>query len=306
MRSLVIVAAAATLLQPPAQQTPAPPPSTDIYLLTLANGLASMNTAHPSPIANAPGYENQPMFSPDGGRILFAANRGTQTDVYVFDRATGHTSQLTDTPENENSPTYLPAGIGDPGGFSVVRTEPDRSQRLWRFDAQRRNPQIVLTEIKPVGYHAWVDADSVALYVLGQPATLRIAGVKSGTAVIAASGIGRSLHRVPGTRSVSFVQREASGEFWIKQIDSASNAIEPLVKAVDGSTDRDMAWMPDGRTLLMSAGTKVFSWTRGAAGWTEVFDAAAHGLGAVSRLAISPRGDAIAIVVTESKSPPAL
>jgi len=37
---------------------------------------------------------------------------------------------------------------------SVVRTEADRSQRLWRFDAQGRNPQIVLTKVKPIGYHA--------------------------------------------------------------------------------------------------------------------------------------------------------
>jgi hypothetical protein len=118
---------------------------------------------------------------------------------------------------------------------------------------------------------------------------------------IAAANIGRSLNRVPGTGSVSFVQREASGEFWIKQIDISSKAIEPLVKAVDGSADHDMAWMPNGRTLLMSSGTKIFSWTRGAAGWTEVFDAAAHNLGAVSRLAVSPRGDAIAIVVAEPK-----
>jgi hypothetical protein len=62
-----------------------------------------------------------------------------------------------------------------------------------------------------------------------------------------------------------------------------------------------MAWTPDGRTVLMSAGTRVLSWTRGAAGWTEVFDAAKHDLGAVSRLAISPLGDAIAIVVAEPK-----
>jgi Tol biopolymer transport system component len=296
-----VAVAAAGLLQPPAQQPPASPPATDIYLLPLGDGLASMKTARPSPIANSPGYENQPMFSPDGARILFAANRGVQTDVFMFDRTTGRTSQLTETAENENSPTYLPDGIGEPGGFSVVRTEPDRSQRLWRFDAQGRNPQIVLPDVKPVGYHAWVDADSVALYVLGQPATLRIASVKSGVAVIATADIGRSLHRVPGTRYVSFVQREASGEFWIKQIEISSKTIEPLVKAVDGSTDRDMAWMPDGRTLLMSAGTKVFSWMRGAPGWTEVFDAAAHDLGAVSRLAISPRGDAIAVVVAEAK-----
>jgi hypothetical protein len=305
MRALPLLAAgvfglqAVTAPQPP----PAPPPGTDIYLVPLTGSLASMKNAKPSPVSVAPGYDNQPMFSADGGRILFAANRdGKQIDVFVFDRASGRVSQLTQTAENENSPTYLPAGIGDPGGFSVVRTEPDRSQRLWRFDAQGRNPQIVLTEVKPVGYHAWVDADTVALFILGQPPTLRIASVTTGAAETAADGIGRSLHRLPGTSAVSFVQREASGEFWIKQIELPSKKIDRLVKVVEGSADRDMAWMPDGRTALMSAGTKVFSWTRGAAGWTEVFDAAAHGLGAVSRLAVSPTGDAIAIVVAEPKT----
>ncbi len=261
-----------------------------------------MKTAKPTPMSIAPGYDNQPMFSADGTRVLFAANRdGRQIDVFVYERAGNRVLQLTQTAENENSPTFLPAGVGAPGGFSVVRTEPDKSQRLWRFDAQGRNPEVVLASIKPVGYHAWVDADTVALYVLGSPATLQIAHVKSGTADVVAEGIGRSLHRVPGTGSVSFVQREASGEFWVKQIDVASKRIEPLVKAVDGSTDHDMAWVPDGQTILMSAGTKIFSWSRGSAAWTEVFDAAPSGLGAVSRLAVSSKGDAVAIVVAEPK-----
>ena len=108
-----------------------------------------MTGAKPLPISTAPGYDNQPMFSADGRRILFAANRdGRQINVFEYDRTSSRVSQLTHTPENENSPTYLPAGIGDSSGFSVVRTEPDRSQRLWRFDAQGRNPQVVLTDVK--------------------------------------------------------------------------------------------------------------------------------------------------------------
>ena len=304
MRALVLISILGVVQTQIASQptTPAPPPGTDIYLVQLTGGLASMKDAKPSPVSTAPGYDNQPMFSPDGGRILFAANRdGKQIDIYVFERGSQRVSQVTQTAENENSPTYLPSGIGDPGGFSVVRTEPDKTQRLWRFDAQGQNPQVVLTDIKPVGYHAWVDSGTVALFVLGQPATLQIADVQSGKAEIAAEGIGRSLHRIPGTRIVSFVQREASGEFWIKQIEIPSKKIEPLVKAADGSAERDMAWMPDGKTILMSSGTKVFSWTKGGAGWTEAFDAAPHGLGAVTRLAVSPKGDAVAIVVAEPK-----
>ena len=288
----------------PAQPAAAPPPGTDIYLVQLKGGLSSMKAAKPSPVSAAPGYDNQPNFSPDGTKILFAGNRdGKQIDVFVFDRASGKAAQLTQTAENENSPTYLPVGVGAPGGFSVVRTEPDRTQRLWRFDQQGQHPQLVLTDIKPVGYHAWIDPGRLVLFVLGQqgkPATLQLANVKTGQGEVVADNIGRSLHRIPNTGLASFVQREGSGEFWIKQLDVSSKKIDPLVKAAEGSSDRDYAWMPDGKTILMSAGTKVMSWTRGAAGWIEVFDVAAHQLGAVTRLAVSPKGDAIAIVVAEA------
>jgi hypothetical protein len=301
---LLIALSAGSFQAPAAQPSPqpaaAPPPGTDIYLVPLSAGLTSMKTAKPAPVSVAPGYDNQPMFSPDGTRLLFAANRdGKQIDIFLYERAGGRVTQLTQTAQNENSPTFLPPGIGETGGFSVVQTEPDKTQRLWRFNAQGRNPQLVLTDIKPVGYHAWVDADRLALFVLGPPATLQLAHVGTGKADMAAGDIGRSLHRIPGTRMVSFAQRDPSGEYWIKSIDIDSKEIHPLVKAVAGSSDRDYAWMPDGKTVLMSAGTKVWSWTRGAAGWTEVFDGAAHKLGNVSRLTVSPKGDAVAIVVAE-------
>ena len=301
MRALLVLAPLLFQAPPSPQPAPAaPPPATDIYLVPLSGGIASMKTAKPAPLSAAPGYDNQPYFSADGGRILFAANRdGQQTDVFVFDRATQRVTQLTQTAENENSPTFLPQGIGDPGGFSVVRTEPDTRQRLWRFNAQGREPQLILSAVNPVGYHAWVDADTLALFVLGQPNSLQLASLKMGKSVAVAQGIGRSLHRVPGVRAFSFVHREPSGEFWIKQIDADSRKIEPLTRVVEGNNERDMAWMPDGKTILMSGGMKVFSWTRGVSGWTEVFDAAAHGLGAVTRIAVSPKSDAVAIVVAE-------
>jgi Tol biopolymer transport system component len=293
-----------------AQAPPPAPPGTDIYLVPMSGGLTSLKTAKPSPISAAPGYDNQPNFSADGNRILFAANRdGKQTDVFVFDRTTSRVTQLTQTAENENSPTYVPAGAGPAGSFGVVQSEFDRNgarpaapiQRLWRFDAAGKSPQLILADINPVGYHAWIDNDQLVLFVLGaqgKPSTLQIASVKTGKAEIVAEGIGRSLHRIPGTRLASFVHREGDS-YTIKQIDTATKKVDTLVKAVDGSPERDMAWMPDGKTIVMTAGTKIYSWTPGAAGWSEVFDAASHQLGAITRLAVSPKGDAVAIVVAE-------
>lgn len=296
MRFVPVIAVMAALSQTPAPN-PASPAPFDIFLVPVTSGLSSMKTATPQPVSTAPGYDNQPYFTPDGARILFAANRdGKQTDIYQFSRADRRVSQLTTTTTNENSPTPLPGGAG----FSVVMSEMDKTQRLWKFDAAGKNPQLVLTDIKPVGYHAWVDADTVVLFVLGPPATLQIADVKSGKAETVASDVGRSLHRIPGTSLVSFVHHDTSGDYVIKQLDAATKKIETITKAVAGSSDRDMAWMPDGTTMLMSSGTKIFSWSRARPSWTDVYDAAAFKLGAVTRLAVSPKGDAVAIVVAEA------
>ena len=308
--SLCCLLAPQALQAQQAPQAPAPVPGTDLYLLPLKGGADSLKTAQPTPISAAPGYDNQPSFSPDGARILFAANRdGKQIDIYAFERASGRVTQLTQTPENENSPTFVPSGVGPAGSFGVVQSEFDKNgnrptpaiQRLWRFNADGKSPSLILANIDPVGYHAWIDNDRLVLFVLGaqgKPATLQIASVKSGKGEVVLDGPGRSLHRIPGTSLASFVQRDGD-DYWVKQLDVTSKKIDPLVKAVAGSSDRDMAWLPDGKTILMSAGTKIFSWTRDAAGWVEVFDAAAHQLGIVSRIAVSPKGDAVAIVVAE-------
>lgn len=313
MRAAAVLLAAAlgtTGAQAPPAPNPASPAPFDIYLLPLSNGLASMKTAKPQPLSIAPGYDNQPNFSPDGSRVLFAANRdGKQTDIFMFDRGSGRVTQVTHTAENENSPTFVPSGAGPSGSFSVVQSEFDSKgerptpaiQRLWRFSADGKSPQLILKDITPVGYHSWIDSGRLALFVLGapgKPATLQLASVKTGQAEVIVGDIGRSLLRIPGTQLVSFVHRDGAA-YIVKQLDPATKRIDVLMKAVDGSSDRDMAWMPDGKTMLMSSGTRIFSWTRGATAWTEVFDAAAFQLGAVTRLAVSPTGDAIAIVVAE-------
>ena len=123
-----------------------------------------------------------------------------------------------------------------------------------------------------MGYHAWIDGERLALYVLGEPATLQVARVSSGKAEVAARDIGRTLRIVPGSSLVSFVQREAEGRYSIRTLDPASGQVETITATVEGSMDRDYEWLPDGRTILMSAGTKVFATSRTGGAWREVLD----------------------------------
>jgi dipeptidyl aminopeptidase/acylaminoacyl peptidase len=285
--------APAAPVQPAAPATP--PPATDIYELAFDGALDKLRDARPQPIATERGYENQPFFTPDGEAIWFTANRdGKQTDIYEFNRKTRRTRRLGASPEGEYSAAITPDG----NGFSVIRVEADGTQRLWRFDRNGANPTVVLKDIKPVGYHAWIDGDQLALFVLGQPATLQHAKVSTGKATVVASGIGRSLHRIPGTALVSFIHREAKDSVWVKQFDPAGGGVTPLVRIAD-SNERDVAWLPDG-TLLMAAGTKIFAWRRGDKDWREVYDVSRHNLGAVTRMAAAPDGRTLAIVITET------
>ncbi len=284
----------------PPQAAAQAPPDTEIYLAPIKFAEGSITVGEPQDITNNPGYDNQPFFTADSRSILFTSVRGggTATDIYRYDIPTAQTTQVINTAESEYSPTITPSGT-----LAVIRVEldADKTQRLWQFTADGRNPRVVLESVKPVGYQAWADDHTVALYILGAnraPATLQLADTKTGQARVVATDIGRSLQRMPGTgdtRHISFVQRDTTG--WVvKELDPATGTVSALAPAIDReSADLDTAWAPDGTLLAVRRGT-LYAWRRGQSGWKEVASLERMGLSGISRLAVSPRGNYIAIV----------
>jgi len=278
--------------QPPA----AAPPDTEIFLAPLGSGAS---VGQPVNITHSPGYDNQPAFTPDGASLLFTSIRGggTQTDIYRYDISSVATVQVTRTPESEYSPTVTP----DDAHISVIRVEADGTQRLWRFTLDGGTPELVLPGVKPVGYHAWASERTLVLFVLGSPATLRLADTSGGEAEILVSGINRSIQRIPGG-TISFVahtngEAGANATLSIRELDPRTRRITPLIDAPAGAREADCAWTPDGM-LVMAEKDVLYGWRRGQSGWNRLADLAALGLHGVTRIAISPRGDRIALVTT--------
>ena len=296
MRAVVVFvcalgAAAAQAQAPAPTQAQAPDLGTDIRLARLtAAGLEA-----PINITARAGYDNQPAFTPDGGGILFTRRDGNQTDIYLYDftSRSSAATPVTRTPESEYSPTVTPDG----GGISVIRVEADGTQRLWRFDRKGDNPQLVLRDVKPVGYHAWGPDGLLALFVLGEPNTLQVADARTGRSRVVARRIGRSVHRIPGRDTISVLHVEG-GTRTIKELDPRTRRLTPIVRALD-STEGDYAWTPDG-AILMSDGRRLMRWNKGSE-WTEVADLAALGLDGASRLAVSPDGRWLAVVVPDER-----
>jgi WD40-like Beta Propeller Repeat len=284
-----------------APQTPAQapaPPDTEIFLASLTTSGGRLVIGRPTNVTNSPGYDNQPSFTPDGRAMLFTSIRGgRQTDIYRYDLASAATTRVTDTPESEYSPTVTPDGAH----ISVVRVEADGTQRLWQFTIDGREPTLLLRDVKPVGYHAWTGPTTLALYVLGSPATLQVADTTSGRAEIVARDIARSLQPIPSSGRVSFVAREdsssASPRLSIRELDPKTHAIAPLVAAPAGAREADVAWAPDG-LLLVAKDDVLYGWRRGDAEWHQVAKLKELGLRGVSRMAVSPAGDRLALVAS--------
>jgi hypothetical protein len=275
-------------------QNPVPPPTTDIYLFQLDKpALGVVN------ITKRAGYDNQPSWR--GGDLMWTSQHDGQTDIHHLDTETSALGNLTRTPESEYSAAVTPDGRG----YSVIRVEMDSAQRLWTFPLSGGTPHVLLPDIKPVGYFAYLDANTLALFVLGSPNTLQIADARTGKSVVATTNIGRSLQHVPSGRRASFTQRAggAGGETFLQTVDPTPRA--------DGSFSIDtVAVLPDSADFVVwksathvvtGAGSRLMQLRLPSREWEVLADLAPMGIRRISRLALSPDGRRIAFVADEPR-----
>ena len=290
----ILVTVAHAQSQTQTQSQPSPPPSTDVYLFPFENGKIVVTGVRN--ITDRKGYDNQPHFLPDSKKLFFTSIReDEQADIFLYEIGDNASSKkITNTAESEYSPTLTPDGQF----FSTVRVEKDGTQRLWKFPLSGGNPVLILEQVKPVGYHAWIDPNTLALFVLGEPPTLQIADIPSGKSSVVASNIGRSLHKIPGKAGISFVQKLTEQTGTVKEYDPKSQQTRDLI-ALFPETE-DCVWTPSG-ILITTKGSKVYSWNPSQdKEWKEVADLAPAGLLKITRIAVSPNEKWIAFVAEEN------
>jgi len=267
------------------------PPAADIYLVNVKTREGQIELGKPNQMTEWRGYDNQPMFLPDGKSLYYTSIRDDgQADIYQYKIAENAIANVTKDFESEYSATPTLDGKF----FSVIRVERDSTQRLWKFPLAGGEPSPVFENVKPVGYHAWGDANTVAMFVLGNPPTLQLGDTRTGKAEVIEKNIGRSLHKIPKREAISFVHKVAEKEWLIKQLDLKTRAVTTLVKTPDGS--EDYAWTPQG-ILLMGKESKLYQYDlKKDADWKEIADFSNAGLKSITRLAVSPKGDRLAVV----------
>jgi hypothetical protein len=268
-------------------------PESEVYLAPVTGAGATLKIGAPKNISNHPGYDNQPKFDADGRSIVFTrGDAGSRTDIARYDLATAKISTVKATAESEYSATPMPDGRG----YGVIRVELDGVQRLWRMDpAKDKSDELIVTTTRPIGYFAFPEPGVVASFVLGNPATLQLIDLATEEAKVIASNVGRSIHKIPGRPAASFLHKISADEWVIREVD-AKGAVKDIARAPKGR--EDYAWLADG-TLIISSETKILALKPGVdSDWREIGDVSAAGLKGLSRLAVSPRGDQIALVAS--------
>jgi hypothetical protein len=273
------------------------PPATDIYLFDLVQRKGTVTLRNPKNITSRPGYDNQPFFHPDKPLLYYAsADDSGRTDIIEYNYQTHASRKFTTTPEREYSPTVTP----DKKFISCILQRDNGAQDLVKYPIAGGDPVVVINNLT-VGYHAWADNEHLIAFILPQPFTLQWVDVKNQTKKVVAENIGRSLHKIPREKDLSFVQQQPDKTWVIRKLSLPALSVTDLA-AITTEKEPLISWTADGK-ILRSDDWKIYFLEPGAsAEWKQADIQSLLPLKGITRMAVSQSGKKIAVVVEEIKN----
>ena len=272
-------------------------PDTDIFIseMTISDGIYSFS--QPINMTRRKGYDNQPAFSADGTSFYFVAiNKDTtQSDIYQCDLSTKIIKPFTRTPTSEYSPKITPNGKG----LSVVRVDADSGQRFYVIPLSNGRVAHHFDHTDSIGYYAWINDSTLAMFVLGEPPTLQLVELGSGKKKVLASSIGRCLKSTSDGKLLYFVDKSDSSQWIIRRYESESGAFSTIVPTLKRSEDFEL--LSDG-TLLTGNEGKLYTYSETSGTWVFCADFQKT-VNDFYRIVADPTGKRIALVAFTGEKP---
>jgi hypothetical protein len=266
---------------------------TEIYLADIQLNETSASISNLKNITNRAGYDNQPYFMPDNKTLLFSSIReDNQSDIYLYDLIDRTEKLLFKTTESEYSPQLM----ADGKNISTVRVEKDETQRLWKINIKDSKANLVAEKVDSVGYYCWMDKENLALFILGEPNTLRYTNIKTQEEKIIAENIGRSLFKHPQGNNLFFIDKSNAEEWQIK-IAGTNGKIEWVVNTFPET--EDFCFAENGMILTIYKG-KLFGYYPGASrSWFLLADIPEFSEKIITRITLNKQQNKIAFVIAE-------
>jgi len=252
-------------------------------------------------ISKHPGYDNQPSFFPDGrlvytSQIALLDETGHAVQAVIHDFASGTSIPVTGALGFSPTPAANGSLMMLRDGHVVLR------------DASGK--ETALTETKDAGYFVRFDDRAWVLFMNDKQR--RIVSYDATTKALDTIAIGATTApiRIPGKRAVTFVAVEPfpapEGDaaktapprtLHLRQLNLDDHRVTTLA-AIPFATSGNHVWTSRG-TLLMASGHTIYEWNPShPEDWRKVAELDNPELQGLTRIALSPRGDRIALVST--------
>ena len=273
-------------------------PNTNVYILDLRANEEIVLLNKPVLLSgfNPNGYNNQPHFTSNSELLITSDFESLGlTDILKLDLSRKVISRVTHTEESEYSPT----GMLDQNHLSVVRQELDDSQpvpqTLWSYPLDRSHVgENLIPDHTDIGYHAWIDEEKVALFLVEDPSRLIIYDIGRKTSTYVGKNVGRCL-KVDRDKNLYYIQnREDAGE--IRKFDTYLGRSQKVISIKNDQRDFDL--LPNGHLIIGDGAALKTSRPMIDSSWKTVVDLSSAGIVKITRIA-STSGK-VAIVTTDN------
>ncbi|GGF45883.1 TolB family protein [Echinicola rosea] len=242
------------------------------------------------------GYDNQPSFINNDQVAFSSIDEDGNSDIIVYSFDTEEFMNMTRTAtKSEFSPRLTDCGKY----ISAVTVEEDSAQRLWLYPINFGEPELLYDDIEPVAYYAWYN-NIAAMSLLGDPNKLVYPYSRENVAELA-ENIGNCIQKRPKTSEITYIDKGTSVVLNGKEtFELKSYDLEEKISGNHGvalGQSDDFAWV-DKNTLIMAKGQELYiKKINKSMEWEKIAVVSMPDYGAISRLAASPRGDKLVLVM---------
>jgi hypothetical protein len=267
--------------------------NTEIFLLDIKFKLDEIEIYNVKKISNNKGYNNQPIFV-SNDKILFTSERNLQNDIVQYDSSENSLKYLTNTLTSEYSPIRYKKNK-----VTAVSLDKKGEQYLRIYNVKDNTFKIPFTD-KIVGYYNYskkIKNQIISSVLENNELVLYTSNLKTKKHTYIDNNTGRSIHNIPknkfGEEKISYISKKDS--IWnINYVDLSSYKTKTITTTLNNN--EDICWFKDGSILTSNKNNLYIFNSKLSKDWKLLCSLEEYGITNISRIAINPNNDKLALV----------
>ncbi|RZO97098.1 MAG: hypothetical protein EVA45_05955 [Flavobacteriales bacterium] len=265
----------------------------EIFLLDIKFKQDKIEIFNVKKISNNKGYNNQPIFV-SNDKILFTSERNLQNDIVQYDSSENSLKYLTNTLTSEYSPIRYKKNK-----ITAVSLDKKGEQYLRIYDIKDNTFKIPFTD-KIVGYYNYskqIKNLIISSVLENNELVLYTSNLKTKEHTYVDNNTGRSIHNIPkykfGQEKISYISKKDS--IWnINYVDLSNYKTKTITTTLNNN--EDICWFKDGSILTSHKNNLYIFNSKLSKNWKLLCSLEEYGITNISRIAINPDNDKLALV----------